>query len=135
MIQLLAPITDLFAISSQCVKQGFFGLKPWYYYLPSDRFDLSNGGCNIKNFQFLPSGSSSGGDIPLVIMAIVDDLLRIAAIVAVAYIIVGAAQMITSQGNPEKAAQARSTIINALIGLAVAVVAAGFVAFIGAQLG
>lgn len=51
-----------------------------------------------------------------------------------AFVIVGAAKYITSQGEPDRAKQARDSIINALIGLAIAIVAAGVVSFIGNKL-
>ena len=42
-----------------------------------------------------------------------------AGVIAVAYLIVGGYQYITSQGNPDATAVAKSTIINAIIGLIV----------------
>lgn len=116
-------------VGDSCRGADFFGLHSWYYYLPKADFD----GCNIKNFQFLPSGGTS--DVPLVLLAIVDDLLRIAGMVAVAFVIYGAFMYVTSQGNSEQAGRAQGTIINALIGTAVAVTAAVFVDFLGKSLG
>lgn len=119
-------------VGDACKKADFLGLHPWWYYLPKSDFDLTN--CNIKNFNFLTSGGGQP-DLPLVLLAIVDDLLRIAGIVAVAFVIVGAFRYVASQGNPEDTAKAQSTIINALIGTAVAIVAAAFVNFLGQRLG
>jgi len=116
-------------IGSTCNSGYFFGLLPWYYYLPSS--DLDAGTCSIRNFHLLGSGS----DIPLVLLAIVDDLLRIAGVVAIAFVIVGAIRYTTSQGNPDDTAKAQSTVINALIGLALASIAVGIVSFLGSQLG
>lgn len=123
-----------------CQQSGFLGLKPWWYYLPDEKFHLTDAdsgvdaNCSIKEFILLPSDGANS-DIPLVLVAIVDDLLRIAGMVAVAFVIVGAVQYITSQGEPEKTAQAQSTIINALIGLAIAIIAVAFVSFVGHRLG
>lgn len=108
-------------------NNSFFGLIPWWGYLPSSDFS----GCDIKTFHFW--GSSS--DILLVLMAIVDDLLRIAGIVAVGFIIYAAINFITSQGNPEDAAKARGVAINALIGLVISMVAVVLVSYIGRTLG
>lgn len=114
-----------------CQKAGdFFGLVPWYHYLKPSSFN----GCDIKTFTLLP-GSGQTSDVPLVLMAVIDDLLRIAGMVAIAFVIVGAFRYVTSQGNPEQTAQAQSTIINALIGTAIAVVSVVFVSFLGSQLG
>lgn len=107
---------------------GFLGLKPWYAYInDSDHFK----GCDIKQFTLLPPHS----DVPLVLLAVVDDLLRIAGLVAVGFVIVGAIKYITSQGQPEDTANAQSTIINALLGLVVSIVAVAFVSFLGSKLG
>lgn len=126
----------LIFFAQDCTSGSFFGLRPWYYYLPNsgaeNRFDAN---CDIKNFVLLPSGQNGSSDVPLVLLAIIDDLLRIAALVAVGFVIVGAVQMITSQGSPDEASKARSTIINALLGLAIAIIAAAFVSFLGNALG
>lgn len=138
------PIS-FFAASARemCQQSGFLGLKPWWYYLPDEKFHLNAPGdedagvdttCSIKEFIILPNDGANS-DIPLVLVAIVDDLLRVAGMVAVGFVIVGAIQYITSQGEPEKTAQAQSTIINALIGLAIAVISVAFVSFAGHRLG
>ncbi len=121
----MGPLVSLFAAAC---KPTFFGLVPWYQYLTLD------GSCGITNFQILPKGNTPSS-IPLIFLAIVDDLLRIAGFAAVAYIIYAGIQYITSQGNPEQASRAQSTIINALIGLAIALLAVGLVSYIGNQLG
>jgi FtsH-binding integral membrane protein len=78
-------------------------------------------------------GSSS--QLPLVLIAVVDDLLRIAGLVALAFVVISAIKFITSEGNPENATNARNTLINALVGLAITVTATIFVSFLGNQLG
>lgn len=110
---------------------SFLGLKTWYAYLPSGSFDSN---CEvISDLKILPTPTSNGV-LPQIILAIVDDMLRIAALVAVAFVIVGGVQYMTTQGEPARVKQAMSTIINALIGLAIAMAAAAIVSFIGSQL-
>ena len=121
-----------FAATNSCSTHGFLGLKTWFHYLPQGDFDAN---CNINdNFKFL---GTNGSDSPLLAigLAILDDLLRLAALVAVGFVIYGGIQFVTSQGSPDGVSQARQTIINALIGLAMAIVAASIVAFIGNKLG
>jgi hypothetical protein len=120
----------LFATADPRCEKDFFGLVPWYHYLDLSKFN-SYPDCSIKSFKFL--GSSS--DMPLILLAVVDDLLRIAGIVAVGFVIYGAFQFIASQGNPEGTAKAQTTVINALLGLAVAIAAITFVSFLGDKLG
>lgn len=114
-------------LAASCDNTTFLGLRPWWYYL-----DVTYP-CDIKKFTILPS-SGNPSDLPLVALALVDDLLRISALVAIAFIIVGSVRMITSSGNPEQTASAQSTVINALIGLAIAIVSVAFVGFVGRQL-
>lgn len=99
---------------------GFLGFPPWYAYL-NGTID-SHGAC-LPAFQGI-------GDVWLVVAAVIEILLRIAAIVAVIMIIYGGFSYTTSQGDPEGTKKARNTLTNALIGLAVAVSAAAIVSFI-----
>jgi Type IV secretion system pilin len=124
-----AQVAAIIGDNGPCSKGDFFGLLPWYYYLPSSDLDAST--CSIREFHIL----GANADLPLVLLAVVDDLLRIAGLVAIGFVIVGAIRYTTSQGNAEDAAKAQSTVINALIGLALATVAVGIVSFLGAKLG
>lgn len=121
-----------FAAQNSCSTHGFLGLETWFHYLPQKDFDAD---CTInKNFSLL---GSNGTDSPMLTigLAVLDDLLRIAALVAIGFVVWGGIQFVTSQGSPDAVSKARQTIINALIGLAIAIVAASIVAFIGNQLG
>ena len=107
-------IIELFAAT--CPNK-FFGIEGWYKYLP--------GTCKNLNFEKYGVGSTW-----LVVAGITDMLLRIAAVVSVAYFIFGAFKMVTSQGSPEGVKSARNTMTNALIGLVVTVLSAWFIGFI-----
>ncbi|HSH17941.1 MAG TPA: hypothetical protein VK978_01020 [Candidatus Saccharimonadales bacterium] len=121
---MLESLLTTFA-SSHC-KPEFFGIKPWYNYLQQDNQ------CNIVNFQVL--GGSAGSDFVLIALALIDALIRIAAFVAIGYIIYGGVLYVTSQGSPEQTGKAQNTILNALIGLVIAVMAIAFVSFLGNRL-
>jgi hypothetical protein len=113
----------LFA-AGQCNTIYFFGLKPWYYYIPlnsSCQFDATH--------PFTLLGSQS--DLLLIILAIIDDLLIVAGIAAVVFVIYAGIKYITSQGSPDETSKALSTLIYALIGLAIAVIAIPTVSYIG----
>lgn len=119
-------IASLFTqFAAGCGSTGFFGLKPWYYYLETDPAN----GCRVINFDVLPQSGVS--DFLLIALVIVDDLLRIAGLVAIGYVIYGGILYVTSQGSPDQTGKAQNTILNALIGLVLAVVAAAFVSFVG----
>jgi len=114
---------------SSCQTQSFFGLLPWYQYL-----QLDPATCEIKEFHILPGGGQHS-DVLLVVLALIDDLLRVAGLIAVGYLIYASISFITSQGNSEDAAHARGAAINALVGLVIALLAIVFVQFIGNRLG
>lgn len=106
----------------------FIGLLPWYHYINLN----SNCGFDAGHpFIFLGSNSS----LLLIFLAIVDDLLRVAGMLAVFFLIYTGVKYIMSQGAPDAAAKARTTGINALIGLAITMVAVSFVSFLGNQVG
>lgn len=126
---MITGLISLFAADACDKSGGFLGLVPWYHYLQVDSKT-----CEITSFNILPADHAPS-DIPLVLLAIVDDLLRVAGIIAVAFVIYGGIQYISSQGNADKTARAQSTILNALLGLAIAIVAVAFVSYLGNQLG
>lgn len=147
LITICTPATTYAASSvpAECPK-SFFGLTPWYKYLgPNFKSTLPDqavgGKCDIKCFRILPAKQTGGcgrsgsvTDVPYVLLAIIDSIARIAGIVSVAFVLSGAFKYITSSGNPEATARARNTIVNALIGVAVVIVAIGFIQFLGRSL-
>jgi hypothetical protein len=114
-------------LAAKCSKQLFFGMPTWYEYLNLD----SQCAVAIKNKQ---NPGSYFHVIPLIALAVIDILLRVAGMVAIIFVIFGGVELLTSQGSPEKAGKGRGTIINSLIGLAIAVVAIVFVNFVGTSL-
>jgi len=130
----LMNVVAMTSANGSCTTEpNFFGLVPWYHYLNVDA------SCHLSgDFTLLDKvvgGKTVQSDLPLILFAILDDLLRIAGIVAVGFVIYGAIQYVVSQGEPEKTTKARMTIMNSLIGLAIALVAVGAVSYIGHKLG
>lgn len=111
--------------ADKCAESGLQTIIPtWYHYL--DRSQDATGRCGL-DFNF-------PNDLGLIMLAVVEILLRIGAMVAIAYVIYGGFMYLTSQGEPDRAKNAQQTITNAIIGLIVALLATGVVAFIGGQL-
>lgn len=103
-------------------KGGQGGLSPsifipWYQYLDCD----ANGAPNISNWSEA---------IPLIAMAVIEMLIRIGGLIAVGFIIWGGIQYTTSQGEPEGLNNAKSTILNAVIGLIIVIIAIGITQFV-----
>jgi len=65
-----------------------------------------------------------------VLVKITDIIAFVAGAAAVILIIIGGLRYITSAGDPEKAKSARSTVINALIGLVVIALAASLITYV-----
>lgn len=138
------PARTVASSAQFCDKQangvlGFLGLEPWYHFMPDSEFGRGGDACAIRCFNIFPQNADnecgqSSSDIPGIVLAIIDDLLRIAALVAVVYIIIGSFEFVGSRGNSERAASAQSTIISALTGLAISMVAVALVSFLGDQL-
>jgi hypothetical protein len=68
--------------------------------------------------------------IPLVGLAVLEIMLRIAGLAGLFFVIYGGFKYITSQGEPDKTKQSRQTITNALIGIVISIIAAAAVSFI-----
>jgi hypothetical protein len=120
-------ISNFAATTGACADHTFLGLKPWYHYLKVTYVKATDS-CDVS-FNTLGNGRNS--DILLVLLAIVDDLLILAGIVAVVYVIYAGIKYIMSQGSPDETAKAQSTLINSLLGLALALVAVALVSYIG----
>ena len=117
MIQYIQYFSD----ATSCTNGGsFLSFPTWYKYLP--------GSLDVNKVCHPALGSLS--DIWLIGAAILEILLRIAAIAAVIYITYGGITYIISQGEPDKTQKAKMTIINGLGGLLVAVTATVLVAFV-----
>lgn len=113
-----------FAAKGCADDKGALSILPtWHKYLSGTEKD---GYCNL-NFAF-PQ------DITAILLAVVEILLRVGAIVAVGFVIYGGFMFMLSRGEPDKAANARRGIVNALIGLVIAIFATGIVSFIGSRL-
>jgi hypothetical protein len=118
----------------------FFGLPVWYKYLAATPESSTDGGsgCDFSSIfeTQTPTGTKfSFENIVLVGLAILDMLLILAGIVAIVFVIFGGIQYMLSQGEPERTKGAQSTILNALIGLVIAIAASALINFIGNSFG
>ncbi len=113
MINLIPESLKYFAATT--CDNNFFGLPTWYKYL-----DHPNCSPQLNSIN----------DIWLILLAIIEILLRVAIIAAIAYVMIGGFKFITSRANPEKTADAKNTVIDALTGLVIAVVATAVVTFV-----
>lgn len=110
--------------AAACQAKGITWLPTWYKYLNGVEDDT--GRCSVQ-FTF-------PDDISKILLAVVEIILRVGALVAVGFVIYGGFQYLISQGEPDKLKSAQQTILNALIGLVIATMATIIVNFIGGRL-
>jgi hypothetical protein len=117
-MELLTQTIQRFAVACNPGSGGLF-LPTWYKYLEGAQDET--GRCEILlNFP---------NDIGRILLAVIEIMLRVGGLVAVAFVIYGGFRYITSQGEPDNTKSARQTITNAIIGLVITLVATATVAF------
>jgi hypothetical protein len=135
------PGTVLAANSENCQKQSdnFLKFPTWYKYLnpvfieadPNADPPRFSSECKIS----FPKDSNNKESLVLavgpILLAVFEIILRIGGIAAVGFIIFGGFQYLLSQGEPEQTKGAKSTILNAVIGLAIMLSAVAIVNIIG----
>jgi hypothetical protein len=148
-VSFLSFMPSVFAAATEngnlCTKQNtsFFGIPTWYEFLTPvmKSYSVSNGNTVQRCTVELSHGGSLSGvetnpnEFWLVGLAIIDILLRLGGLVAGGMIIYAGFRYITSQGNPDNAKAAKNSIINAVVGLVIVLVATGVVQFIGNKIG
>ena len=73
-------------------------------------------------------------NILLIVAAITEILIRIAGLAAFIYLIYGGFMYLTSGGNSENISKAGTTLLNAAIGLGIAISATAFISFFAGRL-
>lgn len=118
---------------SSCELPGQkFGIPTWYKYLPGQIDPASNKCQPLMDFD--PEDTDKLYSFLGIGIAAIEILLFFAGIIAVGFIIYGGFRYLTSQGEAENTRAAKDTIINALIGLVIAMLATTIVRFIATRL-
>lgn len=102
--------------NSSCNNSSFLGFVPWYYNLPMD------GNCNITSVGG-EGAESIAGFVWKIVANILVDLFTAVGYVATGFVMYGGYLYIMSEGDPGKAARGKKTIISAVIGIVIAVLA------------
>jgi hypothetical protein len=103
--------------AAACEPQALKMIPTWYKHLDSSTD--ATGRC-------VPEVTMPNSITPILLAAF-EIVLFIAGIMAVAFVIYGGFLYITSQGEPEKIKNARTTIVNALVGLVIAIMSTAIV--------
>lgn len=113
-----SPAQPVYA--DHCGTRSALGIHSWDVYLESRKQHEND--CAITGFQL--------SDIWLIVLALIDIAIRIAAYVAAGYIIWGGVKLLMSQGNPDNIQKGKSIITNAIIGLVLSLTATTLVTFV-----
>lgn len=121
-------------------NNSLLGIPAWYKYLPGQgvqqiRSDGSLGDVVCQpTIQTVENAAGEKEKIPinnilLIVAAIIEILIRIAGLAAFIFLIYGGFLYLTSSGNADNVSKAGSTLLNAAIGLGIAVSATAFINF------
>lgn len=108
---IIATVSPAQNVSAACTDR-VLGIPTWY------RGITTGSDCNIK----MPSGGSDelGGFIWKIALNIIEMVLVIVVYIAVGFILYGGFMFMTGGSNPSSVEKARKTILNAVIGLVIA---------------
>lgn len=112
--------------AAACPDGKIMTLKPWYDGLLDD-------GCNVKSPG--DNTDSQANFIWKIVLNIIEDLLQVVGYATTGYIMYGGFLIMTSNGSSDKVAHGRKTIMNAAIGLVVALSSVAVVSFISSNIG
>lgn len=112
---LLTPMPVAAQGGGNCSSPSFFFLRPWSSYLP-----CRNGEVTIRSIT----------DFIGLAMWAVDSLLKLVVYVSAGFIIFGGVKYMMAQGDQSSIAEAKSTVVNAGIGLVIAIASVALVQFI-----
>lgn len=109
------------AVSAQCASdQNLLSFPTWYKYLNPVPPDCEPTLRSLTDFW-------------LIAAAILEILLRLGALLSVGFIIWGGFRILSSQGDPNTIKESRDTILNAVIGLVITIIATISVNFLAGQ--
>lgn len=114
------------SVGAACNPKGgsLFGFPHWYDYLPG----------KVDGNNVCVPALGSLNDIWRIVAAVIEILLRVGVFIAVAMVIYAGVTYAISQGESDKTAKAKNTLVDALIGLAVAVMASFIITFIAGSI-
>lgn len=84
----------------------------------------------VSPTETIPTIITQPGDIIVIIDAIANWIFVILLAVAVIFVLIAAFQFLTSGGAPERISAARTNLLYAVVGVAVAVLARGFITLV-----
>ncbi len=124
MIGWLASQAQIFAAA--CGGGNFFGFPTWHKYLDGTT-------TTVDGVDVCTPKLSGINDVWSIGLALIEILLRVAILAAIVYVMLGGFKYVTARGNADKLENAKTSIIDAMIGLVIAIAATAVVAFIAGR--
>ena len=122
MISAITGSALIFSPSAQaaanCPSGHILTLKPWYD-------GLLDNNCVVKSPGTTTEEHSKF--IWTIVLNVIDDLFQIIGYIATGFIIYGGFLFMTTSGDPARAAQARKTLLYAVIGVVIAIASVGVI--------
>ena len=113
------PVTS--TASAACEQRMLFTFPTWYRGVTDDN-------CNITLDN--AAGDPDINRIWVIVMNFIEILLQAVAYVSVGFLIWGGFKYIKSEGEPNKISEAKSAILNAVIGLVIALMSVAIVEYV-----
>ena len=120
----LAALVPAPASAADCRgKNIILTLPAWYRNLA----ESDGSGCKIKNPGTTEGTQGLTKFIWTIIFNVIDMLMQLVGYIAAGFIIYGGFVYLTSMGSPENSARARKIILNAVIGMIIAIISVALV--------
>lgn len=118
---MILSFLNIFSAADKACVNDFLGLPPWYKYLEVHTTNQCAPQINGIN------------DLWLIGIAVIEILTRVAVFAAIAFVVYGGIKYSASRGNTDKVTSAKNTLIDALTGLIIAIVATAVVSFVAGR--
>lgn len=136
---LMAPLLAVASLSGNAFacdvpQDTILGIPPWYTYLEGEEIQQLDSSGSPKTETACQPVVRTRTDLALIMAAILTILIRVAGIAAFIFLLYGGFMYLTSNGNPENVKNAGTTLLNAAIGLAIAISGTVLVNFFAGRL-
>lgn len=128
-LESLKALTLFAAPGASCGNGTFFGFPTWYKYLQGER-SVINSPVDGQKITVCTPYIGELKDFWLIGLAVIEILLRIAMLAAVAFVFYAGVKYTNSRGNADKIETAKKTLVDAIAGFVITIIATAAVAFI-----
>lgn len=125
LFSIFVSLSPVAMAADNCRGSGALAIPTWHKYIPTN----PPPDCSFKDAEEV-----GGRFVILIIFGVFEALLWVAGFLAVLFVAYGGFKFLTSNGEPNNISAAKTTLLNALIGLAIAILGSQVVGFIARNL-